>query len=97
MVRVIIERYIKQGKESELENLLLEMRSKALSQPGYISGETLTAINDPSNRLVISTWSSNEYWKAWEDNPQRQQIASKIEALLVYPSKTTVYVPLAST
>lgn len=97
MVRIIIERYIKQGKERELENLLLEMRGKAISQPGYISGETLTAINDPSNRLVISTWSSEEYWKAWENNPQRQQIASKIEALLVYPSKTTVYAPLTST
>ena len=65
MVKIIIERYIKQGKESELENLLLEMRSKALSQPGYISGETLIAINDPSHRLVISAWSSEEYCKAW--------------------------------
>jgi len=64
MVKIIIERYIKQGKESELENLLLDMRSKALSQPGYISGETLTTINDPSHRLVISTWSSEKYWKA---------------------------------
>lgn len=91
MVRIIIERHIKQGKERELENLLIELRSKAMLQPGYISGETLTAVDNPSVRLVISTWHSIEHWKAWENNPERQELSAKMETLLVAPARTTAY------
>ncbi|MBI3954157.1 MAG: antibiotic biosynthesis monooxygenase, partial [Chloroflexi bacterium] len=39
-VKVIMERTVKTGKEKELAELLKELRSRGLHQPGYISGET---------------------------------------------------------
>lgn len=90
-VKVIIERQVEKGKEAELVQLLGELRARALMQPGYISGETLAALDDPSTRLVISTWHSAVDWKAWEGSAERAQLTSSIEQLLTTPSKTRIY------
>jgi heme-degrading monooxygenase HmoA len=90
-VRVIIERRIKAGREMDLARLLLELRSRALKQKGYITGETLRDHDDPLTHIVISTWESTEDWKSWSNKPERKEIQSKIEELLSEPSKTKIY------
>ena len=80
--KVIITRKVTRGKQKDVLPLLLDLRTKAMSQRGYISGETLKGISDPDEFLVISTWNSFEDWKAWEDNPERRKIQEKIDALL---------------
>jgi heme-degrading monooxygenase HmoA len=57
-VRIIIDRKVKKGKESDLAKLLRELRSKAIFSRGYISGEMLRALDDPRNYVVITTWQS---------------------------------------
>lgn len=91
MVRVIIERRCQPNKEAELEKLLVELRSKVVRQRGYISGETLRSVDDPSLWLVIATWLDAELWKAWESSPERQEVVTKIEQLLVAPAKASVF------
>ena len=91
-VRIIMERRVKEGNELELTRLLRELRAEALYQPGYISGETLTALDDPRTRIVISTWQDLADWQAWEENPRRKEIASQIESLLISPTETRVYI-----
>jgi len=91
MVRVIIERRCQPDKEVELEKLLVELRSKGVQQRGYVSGETLRSVDDPSLWLVISTWLDAELWKAWESHPERQEVVTKIERLLVAPAKASVF------
>ncbi len=54
-VRIIIDRQVKKGKESEFSELLKQLRSKALSAEGYISGETLRALGDRHNYIVVGT------------------------------------------
>jgi len=90
MVRVIIKRRCQPNKEVELEKLLVELRSKAMWQRGYISGETLQSVDAPSLWLVISTWLDAELWKTWENSPERQEMVTKIEQLLVVPEKVSV-------
>lgn len=90
MVRVIIERRPKQGKEREMWPLLHELRRQGLPQPGYISGETLVGHDDPSLWVVIATWLSAEHWQAWVNSPERKELTAKIEPLLTVPAKTTV-------
>ncbi len=41
MIRVMIERQCQPGKEKQLRDLMLELRSAAMRQRGYITGETL--------------------------------------------------------
>ena len=55
-VKILIQRKIKPAKENELGEAIRELRSKAIHAQGYISGETLRSIEDPSLHLVISTW-----------------------------------------
>jgi heme-degrading monooxygenase HmoA len=90
-VRIIIERKIMKGKELDLAKLLLELRSRAVKQKGYITGETLRDYDDPSTHIVVSTWESVEDWKRWSNKDERMDVQSKIEELLSEPSKTKVY------
>jgi len=90
-VKIIIDRKVKKGKETDFSKLLRELRSKAIPSPGYISGETLRATDDPRNYIVITTWQSADDWKRWEKNPERKKIQAKIEKLMARPTKTKIY------
>jgi heme-degrading monooxygenase HmoA len=89
--KVIITRKVTRGRQKDLLPLLLDLRTKAMAQRGYISGETLKGISDPDEFMVISTWNSVEDWKAWEDNPERREIQGKIDALLEEKTIARVY------
>ena len=90
MVRVIIERRLKAGKEREMWTLLNELRSKAMCQSGYVAGETLVGYDNPSLWVVITTWLTAELWQAWAGSPERQAIAARVEPLLTAPVKITL-------
>jgi len=90
-VKIIIDRKVKKGKETDFSKLLRELRSKAIPSPGYISGETLRATDDPHNYIVITKWQSADDWKRWEKNPERKKIQAKIEKLMARPTKTKIY------
>jgi heme-degrading monooxygenase HmoA len=90
-VRIIIDRKVKKGKESDFAKLLRELRVKAVPSKGYISGETLRASDDPHNYIVITTWQSANDWKNWEKSPERKKIQAKIEKLMARPTKTKIY------
>ena len=91
MVKVFIERHCQAGKEVEFQEVLAQLRSKALRQLGYYSGETLRGVDDSSLWLVISSWSTIEMWKAWQNSRERQEINSKMEPLLIAPEKVTLF------
>lgn len=91
MIRVIIERHCHPEKVTELERLLIDLRAKAICQPGYISGETLQSVDDPTFWLVISTWIDLEHWKEWESSSERQEEAKKVAPLLTAPEKVSIF------
>jgi heme-degrading monooxygenase HmoA len=90
-IKVIITRKVARGKEKDLLPLLMELRTRAMGQRGYISGETLKGVSDPDEFLVISTWNSLDDWKGWEQNPERQKIQEKIDAVLEQTTIAKVY------
>ena len=90
-IKVIMSRHVSLGHEYELHELLVELRSRALRRPGYISGETLVLASDASFHLVISTWSSLRDWRDWEYHTERMELIKKINALLDSPAKTEVW------
>lgn len=91
MVRVIVERHCQPGKQAEVESLLVELRTKAMRQRGYISGETLQSVDDPLLWLVISTWTDADLWRMWETMPERRETLSKIEPVLAAPEKVSIF------
>ncbi len=90
-VKILIHRKIKPGKEKELSDAVRELRSKAVHAEGYVSGETLRSIEDPSVHLVISTWKSIEDWNNWFNTAERKAFQEKIDAILEEPTKITPY------
>jgi quinol monooxygenase YgiN len=91
MIKVILERHCHPDKAAELENLLVDLRTKAVQQRGYVSGETLRSVDDPSYWLVISTWLDIDLWKAWETSAERREIASRLEPLLTAREKVSIF------
>ena len=91
-VKVLMKRVPASGTWRELNALLRELRILAMSQPGYISGETMLSASDQGTTLVISTWSHINEWRDYESSPQRSAILGKVEPLLAEPTTTEVWV-----
>jgi len=90
-VRVFIEREIKPGNDLKLHNLLMQLRTKAMLQKGYITGETLRDVSNPNKFLVIGTWNSIEDWNTWIANSERKKLQTELDKFLKTPEKFSVY------
>lgn len=86
MVKVLLERTIRGKHVKEVVLLMRQLRVQAMQQPGYISGETLHALDDPNNYLVISAWESLEHWEDWFNHPDRQRLQQEIDTYLGTPT-----------
>jgi|YelNatPaOPRAMG01_1025707.scaffolds.fasta_scaffold63916_2 heme-degrading monooxygenase HmoA len=90
-IKVFIEREIEEGRELDIYNYLIKLRSRAMKAHGYISGETLVSYDNPRKYLVVSTWNSMEDWKRWEESDERKAIETEIGHYLKSPPKVSVY------
>jgi heme-degrading monooxygenase HmoA len=90
-VRVLITRNFRKGNLFEPNRLLMELRSLAALQKGYISGETLINADSPGEVLVISSWDSRHDWEGWHENPKRKQLAAELEKFLESPEQVEYY------
>jgi len=93
-VRVIIEREVEPSQEARLQHLMMQARSKAIKAKGYISGETLKALDDPSKFIVLSNWNSAEDWKNWKKDSERANLQIEMSPLLLGREKCTIYMHL---
>ena len=96
MLRIIIERHVKENKQGDLMSLLRELRAAALHQPGFVTGETLANTEDASIISTLSTWRSLDDWKAWEKSESRNRLHQQIEPLLVEKPRVSIYQVMAT-
>jgi len=90
-IRVFIEREIQPGNDLKLHGLLMQLRTKAMLQKGYITGETLSDVRNANKFLVIGTWNSIEDWNEWMANPERKKLQDQLDKVLKTPEKFSVY------
>ncbi len=90
-VRVFIKRYVKKDKTEAALDLLKEVRSHALKQPGYISGETLVNHYDPCSITVVSTWQTIDDWIRWQESDARSAKEDQMEDLQEGPANFEIY------
>ena len=90
-VKVFIRRPIKNGKASPAFTLLKELRSHAVNQQGYISGETLINTDDPQEMVVLSTWHSMEKREEWRKSKVRTKIDNQLLAIQIKPTSYRTY------
>jgi heme oxygenase (mycobilin-producing) len=90
-VKIFIKRKVQVANVAELTLLLTKLRALALSQPGYISGETFHRIDKKDECMVIGTWRSLEDWNSWVNNPQRIEVQAEIDKLLGEETEYAMY------
>ena len=90
-VKIFIKRSIPPDKSGKLMSLFQDLRSVAMSQPGYISGETLHSLDSPGEIVVISTWQTVEQWRSWVANKESLKIQDQIDMLLREKTGYEVY------
>ncbi len=93
-IRVLIEREVEPGKETNLQQFLTQARTKAMKAKGYISGETLRALDNPNKFLVISNWNTIADWRSWEKDPERAKLQKELAPMLLGNEKCTVFTHL---
>ena len=70
---------------------LRDLRTEAMHQPGYISGNTLVGVEDPPLIVIVTIWESVKDWKAWEKSEAQKKIFRKIMPFLLEKSKIKIY------
>ena len=90
-VKIFIKRLIPPDMAEQVMPLFQNLRSLAMDQPGYISGETLHSIDSPGEIVVISTWQTVDEWRNWVANKERLKIQDQIDMLLGKNTRYEVY------
>ncbi len=81
-VTLMTERTVIPGEEDALRKLLRELRAKAAQQRGYVAGQTKIDALSPIHFITLSNWASMAAWESWENDPERDEIIGRINALL---------------
>jgi len=95
-VEVLIRRKVVKGKADRIATLMVELRSLARAQPGYMSSESLKCLDPPCDDeyLVRSTWQSDADWKNWLHSDERMVIQKQIDEISGEKTEYRVYEPL---
>jgi heme-degrading monooxygenase HmoA len=86
-VKIMIERKFREDFTPEDLIDLDELRTMAMGQKGYISGETLVNLENNREVVVLSVWSSLDDWEAWATSPERGRLESELAPHLEEPTR----------
>ncbi len=92
IAKIIIKRRFTKENRPQILSLLNKIRTIALEQPGYISGETLMQPNFPENMAVICTWQSMADWERWRNSEERKKYEEMLEIYQTRPTEHEEYV-----
>jgi len=76
-VKILIKRNIKDGNMRAASRLVINNRTGAMKQSGYISSESWRSLDDTDQVVVVSMWENIEAWETWKNSETR--IANETE------------------
>ena len=82
MIRVIIERKIKNGCVDKYLELIRRARKKANAVEGFIAGELLQEKDNAHHAIIISSWENNQAWDTWAVSEERLEALEGMQSLL---------------
>lgn len=71
-VKILIKRKFKNGNMRAASRFVINNRTGAMKQPGYISSETLRSLDDQDQVVVVSMWENMEDWQTWKNSETRK-------------------------
>jgi heme-degrading monooxygenase HmoA len=90
MIRVIIERHIKEGQFHDYLDMIRRARKQATAVEGFIAGELLQKKSDQNHAVIISSWENFESWEKWLTSDARRDVLKEMRPLLTDDEKITV-------
>ena len=94
-VSIIIQRTVKdESTAKKLIPLIVKLRSKAMIQPGFLTGQTFSCMDCDGEYMVISSWDTIEDWNRWMHNEERLSIQRKVDELLGNKTEYRYYEPV---
>ncbi|WP_196140004.1 antibiotic biosynthesis monooxygenase [Aliikangiella sp. G2MR2-5] len=90
MIRVIIERHIREGCYQDYLELIRKARKQANRVEGFIAGELLQEKENPNHAVIISSWENFESWKTWLESKERLSVLDEMRPLLEGDEEITV-------
>ena len=91
-IEVQIRRVTKAGIDARaLLPYIIKLRSYAVAQPGYISGETLFNLEQSDECLVVSRWITLEHWQKWNRTSIRIKIDESLQEFLDKETEYKIY------
>eukprot|EP00947_MAST-08B_sp_MAST-8B-sp1_P004363 g4363.t1 len=73
----ISERYVEQGYELKVKDIMSGVQRQVLSQPGLLSIETLVDQEDPNKLLVLTEWESKKEMQNWLKSDLCKEVSSR--------------------
>ncbi len=88
-VSIIIKRIVKNEKTAiKLSPFIVQLRSHAATQPGFLNSQTFSCLDCKGEYLVISNWNTLEDWNRWMNSEERMGIQKDVDELL---GEKTIY------
>jgi len=94
-VSIIIRRIVKDvTMAGSLAPLIIQLRSRATAQPGFLTDQTFSCLDCDGEYLIISTWNTLEDWNKWMNSEERMTIQGQIDKLLGEKTLYRYYEPV---
>ena len=90
-IKVLISRNFRKEYNHDAHFHNAEIRALATVQPGYISGTTMSNLENPNEMLIISSWEDKDAWEAWYRSDIRKDYYKKLRVLLESDEEIAVF------
>ena len=90
-VKIFIKRTLKDGNFQKASKMLIQARTNAMREQGYISSETLRGCDNTNEIVVVSIWEKKEDWDRYINNTSRKELEAKFSKLLEGPAVYAAY------
>ena len=94
-VTVVIQRTVKnRGMAEKLAALIVQLRSRAAAQPGFLTSQTFSCLDCEGEYLIISSWNTIKDWNRWMNSQERSVLQKQVDELLGESTRYRYYEPV---
>jgi heme-degrading monooxygenase HmoA len=81
MMTVITRVALDAGTEPTWDEAMRARMETAVSADGWVSGQILIPLGDPSARVIIGVWETRAAWEAWHEAPEFLRTRERLEEI----------------
>jgi heme-degrading monooxygenase HmoA len=81
MVTVVTRVRIKDGRETEWDQVFAKRVEAARDQQGFEFVQLCQPDAAPSDRVIVGSWQTHQAWKSWHDDPAFLETREELEEI----------------